>query len=85
MRVRRQVLGDDHGATLITLYILAKSHLVTEHYEACEPLALEFHERESNTNGPYIDKGRKLLASLYEAWGKPELGKKWGDTEQENK
>ena len=83
--VRRQVLGDDDEPTLIAMFLLGRSHLRVDQYEECEPLLLEFNERQAKTQGRYIDKGRSLLVKLYEAWGKPELAKEWAEIEQENK
>jgi len=77
VRVRRKVLGDDDGGTLISLYVLAKSHVKLGAYAVAEPLALEFHERQLKIAGPYIEEGRKLLMLLYDGWGKPEKADEW--------
>ena len=49
-------------------------------FEECEPLALEFHARTTRAGGSNQElllRARKLLADLYQDWGKPDEAAKW--------
>ncbi len=80
LALRERISGPDGAGTRATLYVLGRTLLGLESFEDCERVALEFHERTLRTVGAEHDHAqlaRKLLAELYERWGRPDEAAKW--------
>ena len=78
--LRQRLLGPDHVGTRGSLYRRAATLLVLGRHADAEPLALDYLTRTERAMGKDHEqaaRGRKLLADLYTAWGRPEDAARW--------
>jgi len=80
LAAREKLLGPDDVGTRTTRHMVARTLVKLERFAEAEPIALDVQERALRVAGAdseHATMARKLLADLYDAWGRPAEAEKW--------